>query len=292
MGNWQRWVLAARPQTLWAAVAPVLIGTSLATRDGVFRIDAFVVITAAAVLIQIGVNFANDLSDAERGADTPDRIGPKRAVSTGLITPAEMKLGIVVVFGLAVVLGAYLIAIAGWVVAVIGVASIVAALAYTGGPFPYGYHASGELFVFVFFGLVATVGTRYIYDQTAPLDAWIGGVAMGCLSTAILLANNVRDIETDRLAGKTTMAVLVGRRMACTLFALVVYAAFAITLLGAIAGWIPAWSALAMLALPLAVPVVRTVRTETTGPALIAALKGTARLQIVFAVLWSAGALI
>ncbi len=285
-------MVAVRPATLWAAVAPVLVGSALAVRRGVFRWDAFVVILAAAILIQIGVNFANDLSDAVRGADPPERIGPPRAVATGLITPQEMKRALVAAFGLAALLGVYLIVLAGWVIAVVGVLSIAAALAYTGGPFPYGYHALGELFVFVFFGLVATVGTRYVYDQTAPLDAWLGGIAMGGLATAILLANNIRDIDTDAAAGKTTLAVRLGRKTSRTLFTAVIVATFVVTAVAAAARWTPPGSAAAVLSAPLAVPVVRTVQRAVAGPELITALKSTARLQIVFAILFAVGCLV
>ena len=171
MTGGRAWLLAARPPTLLAAVAPVLVGSGLAVDDGVFRLDVFVVTLVTAVLLNIGVNFANDASDAARGADTPDRIGPPRAVAGGLITERAMWRGVAVVFGLAVTGGVYLTAVAGPWIVVIGVASIAAALGYTGGPVPYGYRALGEVFVFVFFGLVATVGSRFVHDSTAPADA-------------------------------------------------------------------------------------------------------------------------
>ena len=191
------WVLAARPATLPAGVAAVVVGSALAGADGVFRWDAFLVTLFAAIAIQIGVNYANDLADAQKGADTAARIGPTRAVAAGLLTPGQMKRGIVTMFGLAAVAGCYLVWLAGWVILAIGIVSIIAALGYTNGPVPYGYYGLGELFVFVFFGLVATAGTRYVYDRTAPADAWLSGVSMGLLAAAILVANNVRDIETD-----------------------------------------------------------------------------------------------
>lgn len=283
------WILAARPPTLWAALAPVLVGSALAVAAEVFRLDAFVVILVAAVAIQIGVNFANDLADAERGADTEHRIGPQRAVASGLITARQMRRGTVVVFGIAAACGLYLTWIAGWVILVIGVLSIVAALGYTAGPYPYGYHGFGEVFVFVFFGMVATVGTRYVYDQTAPAAAWWCGVVMGLLASAILVANNVRDIDTDRQAGKATLAVKLGRRRAGHLYATLVGGAFAVVVL-AVATEVLALSALlALLALPLAARPIRVVTTETAGPPLIGALKDTARLQIIAAALLSIG---
>ncbi len=286
------WILAARPPTLWAAIAPVVVGSALAHRAGAFRWLPFVAILAAAILIQIGVNYANDYSDAARGADTEERIGPQRAVASGLITPGQMRIGIAAVFGAAVLIGVYLAWLAGPLIIVIGVLSIVAALGYTGGPVPYGYRGYGEVFVFVFFGLVATAGTRFVYDQVVGLDAWIGGIVMGCLATAILVANNIRDIATDTAAGKRTLAVKLGRTRTQTLFSIIVLAAFAVVAVAAVARWIPPWSALALLALPLAIPVVRAVASAVEGPPLIAALKGTARLQLAVGILFAIGALV
>ncbi len=286
------WVGAARPPTLWAAVAPVVVGSALAAFDEAFREDVLVVTLFAAVAIQVGVNFANDLADAERGADDASRIGPTRAVSSGLISPASMRRGIVAAFGVAAVAGVYLIWVAGWVVAVIGIVSIIAALGYTGGPYPYGYHGWGEVFVFVFFGLVATAGTRYVYDATTTSAAWVSGVVMGLLAAAILEANNIRDIGTDPTAGKKTLAVLVGRRTARVLFVASVAGAFVVVAAGALSGTLPAWMALGMLAAPLAARPIRLVTTEITGPPLSRALKDTARLQVVVALLMAAGALV
>jgi len=286
------WILASRPATLPAAAAPVIVGSALAASASVFRWDAFVVILFAALAIQIGVNFANDLADAEKGADTAARIGPTRAVSTGLLTASRMKQGIVVAFGLATIAGFYLIWLAGWVILAIGVVSIAAALGYTNGPVPYGYYGLGELFVFIFFGLVATVGTRYVYDGTAPADAWAGGIAVGLLAAAILVANNTRDVDTDRVAGKRTLAVILGRNAARWLYASSVIGAFAVVLVAALTGTLPTWSLLTLAALPLTIQPIRTIFTETAGPPLIGVLKATARLQLVFAVLLSIGVLI
>ncbi len=285
------WVLAARPPTLWAAVAPVLVGTSLAIRADVFRWDAFVVTLIAALLIQIGVNFANDVADGTRGTDA-ERIGPTRAVASGLITPRQMWLGIGWAFGLAAVAGLYLIKLGGpWILA-IGVTSIIAALGYTNGPIPYGYYGMGELFVFVFFGLVATVGTRFVFDRSVEAGAWVGGVAMGLLASAILLANNVRDVDTDRDAGKRTLAVILGRRAGVMLYGICVVGGLVVPALGMLVGWLPGGALLALAGLPLAVPLLRTLHTERSGPPLIKVLKGTARLQLVAGVLLSAGILL
>jgi len=285
------WLLAARPATLWASVAPVFVAAALAAGDDVFAWPRFAVTLVAAMAIQIGVNFANDVADAARGADTEERIGPTRAVASGLISARQMWIGIAVAFGVAAVGGIYLIAVAGPAIAVIGIASIIAALGYTNGPTPYGYRGLGEVFVFVFFGLVATVGARYVFDRTAPVEAWLAGVVMGLLATAILLANNVRDLETDSAAGKETLVVRVGRRGGVAIYSAAVGGAYAVILLAIISGWMPVWTLLSLVTLPVAVPLIKTIRSETAGPPLIAVLKGTARLQLLVAMLLSAGIL-
>jgi 1,4-dihydroxy-2-naphthoate octaprenyltransferase len=285
------WILAARPPTLWAAVAPVLVGSALAVSADVFAWDAFAVTMLAAVLIQIGVNFANDVADGTRGTDS-ERIGPTRAVASGLITPSQMWKGIAWAFGLAALAGLYLIRLGGpWILAV-GIISIVAALGYTNGPIPYGYYGLGEVFVFVFFGLVATVGTRFVYSRSWESGAWVGGVAMGLLASAILLANNVRDIDTDRTAGKRTLAVIVGRRNAVVLYALCVLGGVLTPAIGVGFDWLPTGTLLTLLALPVALPLIRTLQLERSGPPLIKVLKGTARLQILAGILLAAGILI
>jgi 1,4-dihydroxy-2-naphthoate octaprenyltransferase len=284
------WLIAARPATLWASVAPVLVGSGLAWGQGVFRTDAFAVALASAVLINVGANFANDASDARRGADGPARIGPTRAVASGLISPRRMWAGVAVVFALASAGGLYLAAIAGWPVLVIGAACLLAALGYTGGPFPYGYRALGEVAVFLFFGLAGTVGSRFVHDGTAPSAAWLLAIPVGMLVSAILVANNVRDLDTDRAAGKCTLAVLLGRRGARWLFAGLVWGAFAVLGGEAAAGWVPRWAALGLLAAPLSIPVVLTVNRETAGPVLIRALQATARLNLLAAALMAVGA--
>lgn len=283
------WLIAARPATLWAAVAPVLVGAGLAAGDDSFRWDAFAVTLVAAVLLNVAVNFANDASDARRGTDTAERIGPPRAVASGLLTARQVWAGTVVVLGAAAAGGVYLAVIAGWVVVAIGAASIAAALAYTGGP-AYGYRALGEVFVFVFFGLVATVGSRYVHDATAPADAWLLAVPVGMLVTAILVANNVRDVETDRRTGKRTLAVLLGRDRTRILFAALTWGAFVPIAGFAAAGWTPPATAISLAATPLAWRPVRLVQREVAGPPLIAALKGTARLHVAVGALIGLGA--
>jgi 1,4-dihydroxy-2-naphthoate octaprenyltransferase len=286
--NWRTWILAARPATLWATVAPVVVGSALAIAADAFRWDAFIVTMVAALLIQIGVNFANDVADGTRGTDSA-RIGPTRAVAAGLITPRQMWVGVGWAFGLAGIAGAYLVKLGGpWILA-IGVVSILAALGYTNGPIPYGYYGLGEVFVFVFFGLVATVGTRFVYDRTVESGAWVGGVAMGFLASAILLANNVRDIDTDQDAGKRTLAVIVGRQPAVLLYALCVIGGVLTAPVGVVFDWLPAETLLTLLALPIALPLVRKLQLRRKGPELIKVLKGTARLQLIVALLLSMG---
>jgi len=283
------WLVAARPATLFAAVAPVLVGAGLAAGDGVYRWNAFAATLAAAVLINIAANFANDASDAKRGADTSERIGPPRAVTTGLLTPRQVWTGTAVVVAVAAGLGVYLAWISSWVIIAIGTAAILAMLGYTGGPWPYGYRALGEVFVFAFFGPVAVVGARYVHDTNAPLEAWLLAVPVGFLATAILVANNVRDIDTDRTAGKRTLAVVLGRKTARVLFAALILGAFVLTSAYAAAGETTAGSLIALAALPLAYAPIRTVARSVDGTELIGALQATAGLHLIFGGLLAAG---
>jgi len=256
----------------------------------VFRPDAFLVALTAALLINVGANFANDASDARRGADGPARVGPTRAVASGLISPRAMWAGVLVVFGLASAAGVYLAVIAGWPVLAIGGASLAAALAYTGGPHPYGYRGLGEAAVFAFFGLAATVASRFVHDATAPVAAWLLAVPLGLTVTAILVANNVRDVDTDRAAGKRTLAVLLGRQGGRILYAALLAGAFAaLALMGGL-GAVPRWCLLGLLAAPLAFPVATAVLRETDGPTLVRALRATARLHALFGGLIALGA--
>ncbi len=288
-GSLRAWIIAARPPTLWAAVAPVVVGGAIAIDDGVWRCDVFVVVLVAAVAIQIGVNFANDVADAATGADGAGRIGPVRAVASGLIPPLRMWRGVAAAFAVATLGGVYLIWQAGPIVLVIGVASIIAALGYTAGPFPYGYRGYGEVFVFVFFGLVATVGTRFVFDRTAPPSAWFAGIAMGLLASAILVANNYRDIDSDAAVGKRTLAVRTGRRATRALYAATIVGGVVVCPVAALAGSMPGGAAIAGLALPLTGPLIRTITRTTAGPPLIGLLKATARLQILVAALLAVG---
>jgi len=287
------WLLAARPRTLPAAIAPVLVGTALACSEGTFRTLPFVAALVGSVFIQIGTNLSNDYSDARRGADTEDRLGPVRVTAGGLMPPRRVLVGTYVAFGVAVAAGLYLAAVAGWELLAVGAASILAGVLYTGGPRPYGYEGLGEVFVFLFFGVVAVSGSYFAQVERLTWEAFVLAVPVGLLASAILVVNNVRDLETDRRAGKRTLAVRLGRPRARTLFAAMVFGAFLCAPVPWLAGSdeLSPWLLLPLLAVPLAIPIVRTVRTRTDGPSLNQALAGTGMLQLVFCVLLSAGIL-
>jgi 1,4-dihydroxy-2-naphthoate polyprenyltransferase len=285
------WLMAARPRTLPAAVAPVLVGTALAATGDTFRPLTFLAALIGALFIQVGTNLSNDYSDARRGADTEDRLGPVRVTAGGLVPPRQVLIATYVAFGVAVLAGTYLIATAGWELLLVGAASILAGVLYTGGPRPYGYEGLGEVFVFLFFGVVAVTGSYFAQTETLDWEALVLAVPVGLLASAILVVNNVRDLETDRRAGKRTLAVRLGRERARTLFVAMVVGAFLSAPLPWLVGSLSAWLLLSWLAAPLAVPLVRVVRTRTDGPSLNAALAGTGRLQLAFCVLLSAGLL-
>jgi len=283
------WVLAARLRTLPAAVAPVLVGTSLAIRDGEFDGWAFAFALLGALFIQVGTNLSNDYSDARRGADTEDRLGPVRVTAGGLVPPKQVLIATYVSFGLAVLCGIYLIAVAGPVLLAIGAASIVAGVLYTGGPRPYGYEGLGEVFVFLFFGIVAVSGSYYVQIQELPWPIFALAVPVGLIASAILVVNNVRDVDTDRRAGKRTLAVRLGRDRARMLYTGMLGAAYAsLAVIGAGLCW---WVLLPLATLPLAARLISTVRERTDGPSLNGALAGTGMLQLAFCVLLSAGVL-
>jgi 1,4-dihydroxy-2-naphthoate octaprenyltransferase len=291
-GTLRLWVVAARPRTLPAAIAPVLVGTALAGSEGTFRPLAFAAALVGSVFIQIGTNLSNDYSDARRGADTEDRLGPVRVTAGGLMPPRTVLVGTYVAFGIAVAAGLYLAAVAGWELLVVGAASILAGVLYTGGPRPYGYEGLGELFVFLFFGVVAVAGSYFVQTEELRWEAFALAVPVGLLAAAILVVNNVRDVETDRRAGKRTLAVKLGRSRARRLYAAMLGLAFAAPVATWLAGGVSAWVVLALAAAPLAPPLVRTVASRTDGPSLNAALAGTGRLLAVYSVLLSIGVLL
>src|SRR5437763_14940372 len=226
------WLMAARPKTLPVGLAPVLVGTALADTAGVFHPLRFVAALLGALFIQVGANLSNDYSDARRGADTEDRLGPVRVTAGGLVPPRQVLIATYVTFGLAVLCGAYLVYVAGPALLGIGAASIAAGVLYTGGPRPYGYEGLGEVFVFLFFGLVAVTGSYFVQREHLEWEAFALAIPVGLLATAILVVNNIRDIDTDRRAGKRTLAVRLGRQRARALYAVLLVGAFATAPLG------------------------------------------------------------
>lgn len=284
---WKIWLDACRPRTLPAAAAPVVLGSAVAAYAGGFRLLPALAALAGALLIQVGTNLANDVFDAEKGADTPDRLGPVRAVAAGLVSAGTMRLAMWLAFAAAVVPGAYLVALGGWPIVLVGLASIAAGILYTGGPWPLGYHGLGDLFVFVFFGLVAVVGTVWIETGFIPALSWMVAIPAGFLSTAILVVNNLRDRETDARAGKRTLAVRFGRSFAVTEYAALVLLPFLATAALALQLRSP-WPLLALARLPAALSLVRAVRASE-GRALNPLLGATAKLLLTWSMLLALG---
>ncbi len=292
MSGFRIWLMAARPRTLPAAIAPVLVGTSLAGFAHVFHPLRFAAALLSALFIQVGTNLSNDYSDARRGADAEDRLGPVRVTAGGLVPPRQVLIATYVSFGLAVLFGIYLIAVAGWELLLVGAASILAGVAYTGGPRPYGYEGLGEVFVFLFFGIVAVVGSFFVQVEKLTWEAFALAVPVGLLAAAILVVNNVRDIDSDRRAGKRTLAVKLGRQRTRVMYAGVVYLAYLLTPVTWLFGPTTAWVLLPWLTLPLAASVSRIVRSRTDGPSLNGALAQSGLLQLSFCMLLSAGLLL
>jgi 1,4-dihydroxy-2-naphthoate octaprenyltransferase len=289
------YLLGARPKTLLIAVAPVLVGaaTVWAARAGgrtdlAWRPLAALAALLGAVLITIGTNFANDVFDHEKGADTAARLGPTRVTSAGLLTPSQVRAAMAVSFLAATMCGLYLTAVAGWPVVAIGVCSILAGIAYTGGPYPLGYNGLGELFVFVFFGLVAVCGTAFVTAGAIPPLAWISAVPSGALASCVLLVNNVRDVETDAPAGKRTLAVRFGRAWGVRLYALFLLLSLAAPPLAWAAGLAGPATALPLVLAPLGARLTVALHRER-GTALNARLGQTAALLLAHGVLFSLG---
>ncbi len=281
----QQWISAARPRTLPAAVAPVLVGTGAGIELGGFSWLRGGLALLVSLALQVGVNYSNDYSDGIRGTDA-DRVGPTRLVGAGLARPSTVKLAAFGCFGVAGLAGLILAALSSWWLIPVGIAAVAAAWFYTGGPKPYGYAGFGEIFVFVFFGLVAVLGTTYVQAGRISLTATIAAVGIGLLACALLMANNLRDVHTDVAAGKRTLAVLLGEPLSRRVFAVMVGGAFLAALVMAVSH---PWCLLALLALPLAVPPVRQVLSGVRGPALVVVLGATARVEIVYAVLLGLG---
>jgi len=285
------WIAAARLRTLPAAAVPVPVGTACPHATRHVRWGPALAALGGSLAIQIGTNFANDVFDAEKGADGPDRVGPLRAVSAGLITASAMKRAMAAAFAVAAAFGLYLTLTAGWPIAVLGIISILAGIAYTGGPYPLGYNGLGDLAVMAFFGFVAVCGTVYVQTATVPCLAWVAAIPVGALATAILVVNNVRDRATDARVGKRTLAVRFGRRAALVEYAALIALAYAVPVGLAISERAP-WTALPLLTFPIAVHRLRALLGATTGPEHNTILAGTAQLLALHGILFAAGLVI
>jgi 1,4-dihydroxy-2-naphthoate octaprenyltransferase len=281
----QVWVEGARPRTLPAAIAPVLVGTALAEDVDWVRAGLALVVALA---LQVAVNYANDYFDGVAGIDTEDRTGPRRMVASGLVAPEAMRRAMVAAIGVAAVAGGVLAVLVGWELLLVGGAAIVAALGYSGGSRPYASRGLGEVFVFVFFGLVATAGTTYVQDERLALAPVVAGVAMGAWATALLVVNNLRDIPTDEATGKRTLAVRLGAPATRRLYVGLLVVAYG-SLLGVVAVTRAGWATLALLSLPALRDAVPLVRSAPLGPRMVTALEGTGQAQLVFGVLLAAG---
>lgn len=281
------WVLASRPKTLPAAVVPVLVGTAVAYSQGALAPIAAAAALLGALLIQVGTNLANDYFDFKSGADDENRLGPTRVTQAGLLSEHAVRNAMIATFALSALVGSYLVFVGGWPILVIGVLSILSGIAYTGGPYPLGYHGLGDLFVFVFFGLVAVAATYWVQALQWSWTALLAGVPIGLLSVAILVVNNYRDIDTDRRAGKNTLAVRLGRRGTRLQWVTCVGAAFAVPVIQFATGGSP-WLLLPLAAAPLAVIVGRRLFIST-GRALNPVLAATAKVLVLFGLLYAAG---
>jgi len=283
------WTLAARPKTLWASISPVIIGTALAYESGKVHWLSAIIALFGAILIQIGTNFANDYFDHTRGADTKDRLGPQRMTQAGLVTPTAMKIAFSLVFALAFVSGLYLILRCGWPIFIVGALSIIFGILYTAGPYPLGYRGLADLFVLIFFGPVAVGGTYYVQALEINHVVIIAGFSPGLISTAILTVNNLRDIKTDKKAGKLTLAVRFGETFARYEYLISLLLAFLIP----VGLWMTTkshiYSAASLFILIMATPVIKTVFSRLDGPALNKALADTGKLQLIYSIIFSAG---
>jgi 1,4-dihydroxy-2-naphthoate octaprenyltransferase len=292
LSPWRVWLLAIRLKTLPAALSPVVVGIALAVADNAFAPLPALAALVGALLIQIGTNLANDYSDYVKGVDIAGRKGPTRVAQSGLLSLAHLRLGIVVTFALAALVGSYLVAVGGWPILVIGIASLVSALSYTGGPFPIGYHGLGDLFVFLFFGLAAVCGTYFVQAQTLSPLVVAAACPIGALTVAILVVNNLRDIETDRQTGKRTLAVMIGPQSTRLEYVLLLTVAYAAPLLYWLVDWSSSSILLPWLTLPLALRLIRIIYQTTEGPALNKALARTANLELAFSLLLALGLLV
>ena len=287
----ESWLLASRPKTLPAAVMPVFVGTSIAIHDGLFNPIAAIVALLCSLLIQIGTNFVNDLHDYLKGSDKKDRLGPVRVLVSGLISENEMRIGIAVVFGTAFILGMYLVYLAGWFIFIIGVLSLIAGYAYTAGPYPLAYNGLGDIFVFIFFGFVGTIGTYYVQTQEITMLVFWSSIPVGALITNILVVNNYRDLEEDRLAGKNTLAVKFGGTFAKMQYLIFMILSYAILLLVYLTYKQNIYVFLPLFTVPIAIKLVSMI-FKLSGKDLNSTLALTAKLSAVYGILFAVGILL
>lgn len=285
------WMLAARPRTLPAAVSPVMVGTAMAVADGKFEFMPAFAALMGALLLQIGVNLANDYFDFKKGIDTSERLGPVRVTQSGLIPPDRVRFAMMLIFGGALAVGLYLTSVAGWPVLAVGMACILASLAYSGGPFPLASHGLGDLFVFIFFGPVAVCGTYYVQALTVTTQVLWLSMPVGFLITAIIVVNNLRDIPTDQKSGKNTLAVILGERGTRLEYLLLVIGAYIMPAAFFFSGGFSVWVLLPLISIPMSIPNIIAVHKDK-GPSLNQVLAKTAALSLVFSLLLSAGLVI
>lgn len=284
------WFLATRPKTLVAGFVPVAVGSAVAAKSGLFSPIAALAALTGALLIQIGTNLFNDAYDFKRGADTTDRLGPPRATQQGWLSADAVMRGAIVCFAIAFLVGLYLVSLTGWPLLIVGIVSLLAGYAYTGGPFPLAYHGLGDVFVFVFFGLVAVSGAAYVQTNTVTSLSLLAGVPVGALGVALLSVNNLRDAKTDVAANKRTLIVRFGSTFGKAEYVTMLLVAFSVPVVLFVTGLASPWVMLALASAVFAVPPLKLVLTAT-GPALNAALAGTARLQLVYGALFCVGLL-
>jgi len=286
------WLLAVRPKTLPAAIVPVVVGSALAYADETFRLYPALAALVCSLLIQIGTNLANDYFDFLKGADRADRKGPVRVVQSGIIAPGTVRNAMIVVFGAAFLLGLYVVAIAGIPILIIGILSIIFAVLYTAGPFPLAYIGLGDVFVFIFFGIIAVMGTYYVQALEWTRSAFIASLPVGALATAILVVNNYRDVDEDRISGKKTIVVRFGRRFALWLYRALLLLAYLVPAIHIVEEGFNAWLLLPIASLPLALKNLIILERHTDGPSLNNVLAGTAKVLLLFGVLYSLGFLL
>jgi len=291
ISKFDAWILASRPRTLAAAVVPVIVGSSIAIRDGLFQPLAAFVALLCSILIQVGTNFVNDLFDFLHGTDKKERTGPQRAVASGIITTSEMKIGIYISFGLSLVLGMYLVLIGGWFILFLGVISILAGIAYTAGPFPLAYNGMGDIAVFIFFGFVGTVGTYYVQTLTITSMAFWSSVPVGALITNILVVNNYRDREEDRSNGKNTLAVIFGEKFTRLQYLTFMIVSYAILFVVYFTYKRSFWIFLPLFSLPISIKLIRMIYS-LRGKELNKTLELTAKLSAIYGLLFAAGILL